>query len=634
MRLLLLVAGGVTVAACFAGFTQLREISSAHGALTQDALPVLIQTQSVERDLSDLSIALERANSAQGAAQLIVAKHNLIEQIETVRERVIGVTRTERGAGVSLRMQAELARLDASVGQLLAHQNLLFEAEDRIAALDADLMRAGAAARDALEGLRVATEAQIEAVMGELRSGTGPGAGGSRQPFSDLFLAARSLTGLSAEIDAILTLSRSDQQLQTSGDFNEMRDEVEARLTGTAELLARLDPSADLAGLMGDLKQLVLQQDGLIAIAEARLRQANDVLALRQSKLEMSGDVSQFIDEMLSDALSSVAERSRNLDEATRLLSIILMVCLFLAATTTLIGHTVIIEQQINRRVARLNDAVKAIANGDLDHPIDVSGNDEFGDIARALHVFKQNAEELRRSNTDLERFAYVAAHDLRAPLRAVHDLSEWTLEDDQNVLTDESRSYLLMMQARTDRLDRLLVDLLDYARAGQEQQDLGEVDLAALVEQVTHMLAPPHGLTVRFTGPARGARTYATPLKQILINLISNAIKHHDRATGSITVSAAFQGGRLMVEVTDDGPGIPLAYQDRIYELFQTLKPRDEVEGSGLGLAIIRKILDRYRSELTLQSNPETARGATFRFDLPAEEIIDEDATAQANAA
>ncbi len=634
LRLLLLAVGAVTVAACFAGFTQLRHITTAHEALTRDALPVLVQTHALERELGEMLIAFERAASAQDATRLDETKADLLARIGVFRSRLKTTADAEETSGLTNRILAELAALETSVHQLLAQQETLFQIDRQIIALGQRLSRLGTDAQARVREVRLETTVQIETALEQGRTGAVSGSAPIEQLFSDLFRTSLSLTSLSTEIDKIIALARSDRRPESAGGFDEIRANIRDGLRRSAALLADLGPNdqrQELAGMILQLDALMLGPEGLMSLGEIKLRLEVEFLALRQAKLDMAGDVSRFIDEMLTTADGAVLARSATLDDATRLLSIILMLCLFLAASITLIGHTIIIEQQINRRMGRLGEAVEAVANGDLDHPIDISGKDELGDIARALRVFKQNAEELRRSNIDLERFAYVAAHDLRAPLRAVHDLGEWTLEDEDNVLTEESRSYLMMMQSRTQRLDRLLVDLLDYARAGQEDQGMAEVELGAVLDQIRQLLAPPKGFEVQFHGPAQCIQTFPTPLKQILINLISNAIKHHDRPSGRIDVSAVFRNGRLHVEVADDGPGIPFDYQDRIFELFETLKPRDDVEGSGLGLAIVRKILDRYRAELVLRSDPEEDRGATFSFDLPAEDIARE---THANAA
>jgi signal transduction histidine kinase len=106
-------------------------------------------------------------------------------------------------------------------------------------------------------------------------------------------------------------------------------------------------------------------------------------------------------------------------------------------------------------------------------------------------------------------------------------------------------------------------------------------------------------------------------PLQQILLNLISNAIKHHDKKAGRIMVTAEDVGPQQVFAVSDDGPGIPAAFHDKIFQMFQTLKPRDQVEGSGMGLAIVRKQIDLSGGSLTLES--AQGQGSTFRFTLPA---------------
>ncbi|WP_425506322.1 histidine kinase dimerization/phospho-acceptor domain-containing protein [Sulfitobacter maritimus] len=164
-----------------------------------------------------------------------------------------------------------------------------------------------------------------------------------------------------------------------------------------------------------------------------------------------------------------------------------------------------------------------------MTHPIPIKGRDELGEMARALVVFRRNAEELRRSNIELEKFTYVAAHELRSPLRAVHELSVWVIEDEQNSLSAESQAYLCMLQQRIGRLNRLLNDLLDYARAGQKEPAAEQVSLHRLVRELAHGVHPKGCFMVTFNGPEEPVAVLLTPLQQILGNLLSNAIKHHD---------------------------------------------------------------------------------------------------------
>lgn len=288
------------------------------------------------------------------------------------------------------------------------------------------------------------------------------------------------------------------------------------------------------------------------------------------------------------------------------------------AAIGILLLNHLITERKIGRRLSMITEAALKIAQGNTQHPIEISGNDELGRIASALETFKVTANELHRSNTELEKFAYAAAHDLRAPLRAIQGLVRWTIDDPDTVLSASSQRNLNMLLTRADRLSALLSDLLTYAQVGHEHDDITSIDISDLVD-TTHDLLDPNGhFSVQFDGPIGTTTTYSTPLHHILLNALSNAIKHHDADTGSIAVSTSRADGRLTVTVSDDGPGIPLNHQDQAFDLFKTLRPRDQVEGSGLGLSIIQKYAAHYDGRVTLRSDPEVERGTHLTFDLP----------------
>jgi len=225
---------------------------------------------------------------------------------------------------------------------------------------------------------------------------------------------------------------------------------------------------------------------------------------------------------------------------------------------------------------------------------------------------------ELKRSNADLEQFAYVASHDLKSPLRAIDSLSAWLEEDLQPVLTDDSRKYLALMRQRVSRMERLLDDLLAYSRAGRVKESLSTVDVARLVQDIAQFINLPAGFAVRLNGPAPVFVTAATPLRTVLLNLISNAVKHHDRKTGAIEVSVQERGAFYLFVVADDGPGIPPEFHERIWGMFQTLRSRDEVEGSGIGLALVRRLVTHYGGLASVACRQP--RGSIFQFAWPKE--------------
>ncbi len=228
----------------------------------------------------------------------------------------------------------------------------------------------------------------------------------------------------------------------------------------------------------------------------------------------------------------------------------------------------------------------------------------------------RQHANELARSNEELERFAYAASHDLRSPLRAVSSLAHWIAQDSENRLTPESRGHLALLQARSRRMDRLLRDLLDFSRIGRTEVPPESVNLPHLLSEIADGMHRPFGFVVSTATSIETLRTCRLPLQRVLMNLVDNAIKHHDRDRGRIRITADEDGDRIRFSVSDDGPGIPAVHRHKVFQMFQTLKPRDEVEGSGMGLAMVKKIVEWTGETVTIDEGQ--LRGATIRFTWP----------------
>ena len=201
---------------------------------------------------------------------------------------------------------------------------------------------------------------------------------------------------------------------------------------------------------------------------------------------------------------------------------------------------------------------------------------------------------------------------------------------------------HLRKLRGRVQRLESLLNDLLLYARAGRRRHAIEWVDTAALVRAVVDRLQPPPGMQVTIEDDLPWIRCERIPFEVVLHNLIENAIKHHHRPQeGVLVISAApaaapgagaagVQGeGWVEFCVRDNGPGIEPEYHDRIFEVFQTLRPRDEVEGSGMGLAIVQKTVEALGGRVWVVSAP--GGGAAFYFTYPRLADADDGSTAPA---
>ena len=229
-------------------------------------------------------------------------------------------------------------------------------------------------------------------------------------------------------------------------------------------------------------------------------------------------------------------------------------------------------------------------------------------------HV-EAKSEELQRSNRDLEQFAYVASHDLKAPLRAIEVIIEWLREDLEDFKEGDVQENIDLLTQRTHRLSILLEDLLAYSRAGRKVGDVKHIHLDEFVSDIVTLIAPPEGMQITTSEGWPCLTTHHAPLETVLRNLVSNAVKHHpDPAIGNITVSCIDQGECVQISVADDGPGIPDEYAEKVFKMFQTLQSRDETEGSGMGLAIVQRIIDWQGGRIWFQAGPG-GKGVGFNF-------------------
>jgi signal transduction histidine kinase len=181
----------------------------------------------------------------------------------------------------------------------------------------------------------------------------------------------------------------------------------------------------------------------------------------------------------------------------------------------------------------------------------------QLREVSETLSEREQQTRELSRLNADLEQFAYVASHDLKAPLNAIARLADWIREDIEEIASPETLENLRLMQRRADRLQMLIASLLSYARVGHSQAAVEVVNIGELVEEITRSFAPAPSFVVRFQSEATVILTQRSPLEHVLRNLICNAIKHNDRPAGEVVVSASIVDGMVRFRVEDDGPGI-----------------------------------------------------------------------------
>ena len=235
--------------------------------------------------------------------------------------------------------------------------------------------------------------------------------------------------------------------------------------------------------------------------------------------------------------------------------------------------------------------------------------------LMRAQADLEERTAELQKSNRDLDDFAYIASHDLRTPMRGIESLADLIAADIERSADSETLKNLALLRNRITRLDRMLEDMLTYSRAGKDSQAAERVDCTQLVNETAKLIDNSNFSVV--IGPDLPILYVPkTGMQQVFLNLLNNAMEHHDNEQGTVTVSSERHEDSLVISVTDDGPGIEDAYKSQIFGMFETLRRNDNAEGSGMGLSIVKRLVESMGGSIDV--GDAAGRGSVFRISLP----------------
>ncbi|MBO6948057.1 MAG: hypothetical protein JJ855_08760 [Rhodospirillales bacterium] len=381
-------------------------------------------------------------------------------------------------------------------------------------------------------------------------------------------------------------------------DNARVRNPESARLL--PELKTRLTTLGSVFGKLTRIESAIPEPARAAAAKRAALsRLLNQILALSALKDRISS--------IYRERQESFALWGTVVVTGVLLSGIVLMVILYLR-----------VLRVITANVERLSTEIVRVGEGELTNPVQF---DADGDIGRVFQAVEQArirladaVRKMEQERADLDSFVYVASHDFKAPLRGIDNLATWLEEDAGAALTDESREHIHMMRRRITRLESLLDDLLAYSRAGRAEIAFETVDVGEMLRDMKEDLQLPPGFNMVVAEDMPVICSPRTPLAHVFFNLISNAVKHHDSESGRIEITSEelFNGHAFII--CDDGPGIPPKYRERVFEMFQTLKPRDVIEGSGMGLAITKRLVQGNNGTISIIGEGD-GRGTCIRF-------------------
>lgn len=265
-------------------------------------------------------------------------------------------------------------------------------------------------------------------------------------------------------------------------------------------------------------------------------------------------------------------------------------------------------NEELNQRIAALSNAQAEIA--ELNQVLERRVHDRTAELAQANH--------------GLERFAYSVSHDLRTPLRAIVGFTKTLEREYGGTLDDEGRRLIGVVLHSGRRMDRLIEDLLTFARLGRRSVAAERLDMSLLASEALREIEPGSEVTVAVAmGALPDVLADRALVWEVWSNLLSNAFKfagHHEAP--SIEIGGRREGGSCIYWVRDNGVGFDMKYYDRLFGVFERLHDAEEFPGSGVGLAIVRSAVDKHRGRVWAEAAP--GRGATFYFSLPDAKVVE----------
>lgn len=279
-----------------------------------------------------------------------------------------------------------------------------------------------------------------------------------------------------------------------------------------------------------------------------------------------------------------------------------------------------VLVSAIRTRLQSLATMATEITNGDFTARVMDERSDEISVVSKSLNTMAWRLDEsftdLQKSNDELDQFAYVVSHDLKAPLRAINSLAEWIEEDLGTALDPDVKRNIDLLRGRVLRMENLINGILEYSRIGKKELPQQHFSSYKLVTDIVDSLLTGQNAQIEISLTLPELNAEHIFMHQVFSNLISNAIKYNDNPNPHVSIGARDLGDKYEFWVEDNGPGISKEYHEKIFGIFQTMEARDTKESTGVGLAIVKKIIEEKGGTIHIES--EVGEGSRFVFSWP----------------
>jgi len=401
----------------------------------------------------------------------------------------------------------------------------------------------------------------------------------------------------------------------TSLENNSLLNELLSIIPGNSDQLKRL---TEIKNLYNQWFEEFARPIMKIKAAKDSVKQNFSILHIENSLIEDSLNhlLQQAFRELVNVEYANRLQRRTILERSeqqTKLVSI------SLTGLSIIVGFVIamFLARHISKRISKMVNMANNIAESNYNVQVKDKSNDELSELSRSLNHMSEMLEEnitlLKRKNLELDQFAHIVSHDLKAPLRGIDNVISWIEEDYLNEMPPKLQEYLQLIKGRVLRLENLIQGILSFARIGKDLNENEEINTSDLVREIVENIPEKDGISVVIGNNMPVIHSEKIPLSQVFANLISNAIKYHDKSKGEVKIYSKENTAYYEFFVEDNGPGVDKKYHDKILIIFQTLQERDSFESTGVGLAIVKKILDDRKEQIKIVSEP--GKGFVFSF-------------------
>jgi len=268
-------------------------------------------------------------------------------------------------------------------------------------------------------------------------------------------------------------------------------------------------------------------------------------------------------------------------------------------------GETIWVQENVTRIMDEEENLVKYIFI-----------ENDISERKKSEEKMSEYLNNLEKTNKELDKFAYVVSHDLKAPLRAIGNLTGWIEEDAGHLLPGEVRKNFNLIKERVIRMEALINGILDYSKVAKKNNQFEMFDVNELVKESIELLGHQDNCCFTMTNKLPEMTADRIKMQQVFLNLLGNAIKFNTNENKEVKISSAVADGFYQFSIADNGPGIDPRFHEKIFVIFQTIHTRDEFESTGVGLAIVKKIVEEHDGKIWVESVP--GQGSTFHFTWP----------------